>query len=389
MTKSILSAAILLLSFTASAQNKLLHSPAHIGFVYPLSTHGTYARDYSNAFSIHALVGVSGAEEAFCASGISNIIYNNAKGFTVAGFSNHIGGNTKGLVSAGFVNTLKGDAKGLQAAGFTNVTKGFSRGMQAAGFVNVSKSVRGTQLAGFANVAVGNINGFQGAGYVNVATRNVKGVQAAGFVNTARNVNGVQIAGYVNKAKNVNTQISGFLNIADTVKGVQISGFINIADSCDYPIGVINIIKKGEKALGFSTDENLTTMVNFRSGGRVLYGIIGMGYSFKPAFNTLLVAETGMGAHIRIGQNVRLNLEATTTSYTDFTDVIMLRSSLRVLPALNFGKVEIFAGPTINEIQSNDLSGSPISRNYLWSNNNWGSFNGIYIGAYGGIQYKF
>jgi hypothetical protein len=36
---------------------------------------------------------------------------------------------------------------------------------------------------------------------------------------------------------------------------VQLSGFINIADSCDYPIGLVNIIKNGDAAIGASIDE--------------------------------------------------------------------------------------------------------------------------------------
>jgi hypothetical protein len=49
---------------------------------------------------------------------------------------------------------------------------------------------------------------------------------------------------------------------------VQIAGFINIADSSDYSIGIINIIRQGEKGIGVSVDETKTAMVSFRSGGR-------------------------------------------------------------------------------------------------------------------------
>src|SRR5262249_49498222 len=134
----------------------------------------------------------------------------------------------------------------------------------------------------------------QGSGFLNIA-RNVKGVQVAGYFNKACNVKGLQLAGYVNIADTVNTQVSGFINIAKTAK-VQLSGFINIADSCDYPIGIINIVKKGEKSIGVSYDINNTTMLTFRSGGRVLYGIIGLGYNFNNRYENLMTAEAGIGA---------------------------------------------------------------------------------------------
>lgn len=371
MTRRLAGIALLALSFTAKAQD-ILHAPVHIGFCYPISTHGTYARDYSNAFSMHALVGVSAAEEAFCASGFSNIVYRNTNGFTAAGFSNHIGGTAKGFVAAGFLNTIKRQ----------------TRGFQAAGFMNISGRVNGAQLAGFGNIAVGNIRGMQAAGFANIA-RNVRGTQLAGYVNIARNVKGSQFSGYVNVADTVNTQVSGFINVARVAK-VQVSGFMNMADSCDYPIGIINIIRKGEKAIGFSADANGSVMTNFRSGGRVLYGIVGLGYNFKDRYTNLFGIEAGLGAHINLAKNVRINVEGSTASFTDFTDEVFLTSALRVLPTLSFGKhFELFAGPTINSIQSDSYIGESISNNYIWYDKSWGTFNGVYISAYGGLHYRF
>lgn len=371
MTRRLAAIALLAFSFTAQAQ-KTLHAPVHIGFCYPISTHGTYAHDYSNTFSAHALVGVSAAEEAFCASGFSNIVFRNTHGFTAAGFSNHIGGNSRGFVAAGFLNTIKHS----------------TRGMQAAGFMNVSGKVYGAQLAGFGNIALGNIRGIQAAGFGNMA-RNVKGTQIAGYVNIARNVKGSQFSGYVNVADTVNTQVSGFINVARVAK-VQVSAFMNLADSCDYPIGIINIIRKGEKALGFSADANGSMMANFRSGGRVLYGIVGLGYNVKDRYTNLFGLEAGLGAHINLAKNVRINIEGSTASFTDFTDEVFLTSTLRVLPTLSFGKhFELFAGPAINSIQSDSYIGESISNNYIWYDKSWGSFNGVYLTAYGGLHYRF
>ena len=80
------------------------------------------------------------------------------------------------------------------------------------------------------------------------------------------------------------SQIAGFMNIARKVKGVQIAGFINIADSSATPIGLINIIRNGEKSISISADETLTWLLSFRSGGKILYGIVGGGYHPDQTF---------------------------------------------------------------------------------------------------------
>jgi hypothetical protein len=85
------------------------------------------------------------------------------------------------------------------------------------------------------------------AGFANVA-REVTGPQFAGFSNVARNIVGSQFSGFINTAEDVKgSQFAGFINVARKVSGVQVSGFINVADSSDYPLGIINIIRNGEK----------------------------------------------------------------------------------------------------------------------------------------------
>src|SRR5688572_27230077 len=86
----------------------------NIGFVYPLSTHGTSAGAYSNLFSLNAIAGVSREEHGFTAAGISNIIHSDASGFQVAGISNHIGGFAEGFKAAGIINIYQ-SATGFQA----------------------------------------------------------------------------------------------------------------------------------------------------------------------------------------------------------------------------------------------------------------------------------
>jgi hypothetical protein len=114
----------------------------------------------------------------------------------------------------------------------------------------------------------------------------------------ADTVHGAQLAGFINLAENVNTQVAGFINVAGKVKGVQVASFINIADSSDFPIGLVNIVKNGYKGIGVTADESGTVLGAFRSGGRVLYGIVGTGYNFKSD-KEFYVMEAGMGARLQ------------------------------------------------------------------------------------------
>jgi hypothetical protein len=329
----------------------------NIGFVYPLSTHGIQAGEYANVFSLHAIAGVSRAENGFTVAGISNIIHHDARGFQVAGISNHIGGYAEGFKVAGILNLYK-SAKGFQAAGLMNFADNNVTGMQAAGFMNRASDVHGVQVSGFMNMG-----------------GNIRGTQVTGYMNVAKDVEGAQLA--------------GFLNIAKKVKGVQVAGFINIADSSDYPIGIINIIKNGEMALGVTTDDNLTTMLTFRSGSRKLYGIIGLGYNFQNT-KQVFARQFGIGAHL-IDRNVfRLNTEATVIALENFKHGEFAKFSLSVLPTLKLGpKLEIFGGPSFNLVNTNTDEGKKLVNHYIWNDNNSNNrLNGLYVGYVVGIQMK-
>lgn len=362
--------AALFLSSTINAQPRKF-AAAHIGLVYPLSSNGTTAKEYTNGFSLHAIGGLSYNETSLCASGFSSYVFHNADGVMLAGFSNHV----------------RNEMNGAQLAGFMNTVRHNTRGLQAAGFMNLAGSVNGAQLGGFANIVFEYSEGIQGAGFINLAVKDFRGMQVAGFMNSANNVDGLQMSGFINQAKDANVQIAGFINIAKEVRGVQVAGFINIADSCDYPIAPINILKRGQKSLGITVYDGTTTMATFRSGGRVMYGVVGAGYHHYSK-TPLYAAEAGIGAHINIAKGFRINLEGSATSYTDFTDEIYLKSSLRIMPAVSLGKkLEVFAGPSFNHVNGDDRNGDEISKNYVWSNYNWGTFNGLYFGFAGGLHY--
>lgn len=362
-----------LTSYTADAQH-LKRDKIHFGFIYPLSTNGIDAPADTNHLSIHAIAGVSAAEDGVSIAGISNVVKGYAKGVQVAGFSNHIGAESKGLLIAGFSNTYK-HADGLQFAGFTNISAGKVRGAQFAGFLNTSKGNTGAQFAGFTNVSKG-----------------VAGSQFAGFANIVKDtITGHQIAGFINTADSVGSQFAGFINVARKVKGVQAAGFINIADSSDFPIGIINIIKSGEKSLSFSMDDQLNTLASFRSGGRILYGIIGLGYNLENK-DEVYAFELGFGAHFFRTRYFRLNVELSSLCLESFKAGEYFKNSLKALPAIKISKrIELYGGASINYVNTNTPEGRNLTKSYIhsWNADYSRNFNGLYLGYTGGINFIF
>ncbi|RZK38394.1 MAG: hypothetical protein EOO90_22440 [Pedobacter sp.] len=346
----------------------------HFGLIYPLSTNGVHAPLDTNNLSIHLLAGVSAAEKGLTIAGFSNFVRYDAVGSQFAGFSNHIGGKADGAQFAGFANIYR-KGNGIAFAGFANVA-GNVKGAQFAGFANVAKAVKGAQFAGFFNYAKA-IDGPQFAGFMNIADRNVSESQISGFINKAEDVRG--------------TQIAGFINIAKKVKGAQIAGFINVADSSDFPIGFINIVKNGEKSIGITTDETQTTMLSFRSGGRSLYGIIGIGYNFKNT-DEVYAAELGLGAHFFSSNSFSLNTELVATTLESFKAGEYFKTSFRLMPSLKlFRTIGVFGGPNINFVTTNTHEGKSLyTRNLASWNNKWGNdYNALYIGYTAGLHFIF
>lgn len=311
----------------------------HIGLVYPVSSNGTKAADYTNRFSLHSIAGVSRAETGVALYGAAGIVKE----------------NIDGVMASGSLNLIGGDARGVLLAGVTNIVDGTSSGVQASGVANIARASRGTALAGVTNLSEENA--------------------------------GIQVAGVLNKAANADYQVAGLINIARQVKGIQLAGLINIADSSDYPIALLNFIRSGEKSVALTVDETLTGMASFRSGGRVLYGILGIGYNFRKHEKPVYGIESGLGAHIPLRHNFRINTEITNQHLSDFRKGQYAKHSLRILPAVKSGSLEFFAGPTINYLtycEEKDFAG--IDR-FWWSRQGKRNFQGIYLGVIGGIQY--
>ena len=319
------------------------HSGTNIGLIYPLSSNWTNAASQTNNFSLNLIAGVSRTERGISLAGFSNVVREDAKGLQMAGFSNHIGKNAEGVMLAGFMNTYSG-----------------GKTTAVSGFANVARNSSGTQIAGFLNKG-----------------GDIASVQVAGFTNVARDVKGAQIA--------------GFLNVAKKVKGIQL-GFINVADSAGSQIGIINIAGNGEKSLGITIDENQTTMLAFRSGGKTLYGILGIGYNFDNKRNKYAF-EAGMGAHIVKWNAFRLNAELVQGGLESFKDDDQyFRASCRLMPAFKITRsFEIFAGPSLNFINTNTTEGKDMTEKYIssWTRNNGQDLYGFYVGYNAGLQVAF
>lgn len=322
--KLVVCALLLILSDHVTAQHGKKNQ-AHVGVIYPLSTNGKTAYLDTNKFSMHLIAGISQQEDACLIAGVSAIVKGNTYGTLVSGVSNHVGK----------------EAAGVQVAGVLN------------------------QIAG-----------------------RVQGVQIAGLLNSTGNAEGLQIAGLMNKAGNANIQVAGLINVAKKVKGVQIAGLINVAEESSYPIGILNIIKEGEMQVGLSTDERGNTMATLRSGGKVLYGLLGIGYHFGYE-EARYAVEAGLGAHLVTAKAFRLNAELASAAMTNFEEGVYGKQSLRVLAGYRImPRIELFAGPTFNHLVFE--TDQPDIRNdrYLWRWQGDDVFNGFYLGGIVGLQFS-
>ncbi len=314
---------MLMLCYASNLVAQSKAHPAHIGLIYPLSTNGKTAPSDTNHFSLHLIAGISQQENALHLAGVSGVIKGNAYGTVIAGVSNHIGNDAKGTQVAGVLNHIKGNAYGVQLAGIANVTG---------------------------------------------------------------NGNGIQVAGLVNNAGNVNTQLAGLINVAKKVKGVQIAGLVNIAEESKYPIGLLNVIKDGEMQLGLTVDERGNTMVALRSGGKVLYGILGIGYNFKDQ-EAGYVLEGGIGAHLVAIHAFRINAELVSAAMTNFNDGVYGRQSFRALAGYRITpRIELFAGPTFNHLLFDADQRDIRNNRYLWKWEGREQTNGFFAGGIVGLQ---
>ena len=293
--------------------------------------------------------------------------------------------STHGLFNSHVVNKVSLNMIGGYTAGVA--------GVELAGVFNVNQfAMRGLQLAGVTNIVGGDIFGFQAAGIGNMGLNNVTGIQMAGVWNSVDTIlAGAQLAGVANIAADGkgNTQLSGVFNVsgadvgsqvatvlnkAKKVHGIQL-GIVNIADSSAYPIGLFNWISTGHRQLSVSVDEKKFTSLTFRSGGRVMYAVLGAGiylgdqtekYGMEAGLGTYLLRKRKLSLSVEIVQRMEFK--------EDWVYKEANRTSLRLIPALNVSKqLQLYVAPSLTYAES-------VNR---------GSKNVIQAGGMVGVAYGF
>ncbi len=256
------------------------------------------------------------------------------RGASIAGLSTRLSGNNRGVLVSGLLNRVEGADKGLAVAGLLN-SAGNGRGLQIAGLHNQQ-----------------NGNGF------------------------------VQVAGLSNYSRYEVLQIAGLVNISRHA-GMQIAGLVNIADECDYPIGLVNIVKNGEQQIGVQVYDDASANLVLRTGGRKTYGIIGAGVG-REKERSLLQMEAGIGYRIRLSPALRINMEAGAMSKTDFvlwkhTQFLRTLLGYKLTPG-----IELTAGPSVNTYKYSDSK--IFADNYLFKHTSYTRDFSLTVGATAGLN---
>lgn len=347
------------------------HSKAliNLGLWRTLSTNGKDTDFYTNNFSLNLGVGESENLYGIAISGLANFNMERGCGISIAGFYNDYVTHS-GLMTA-FYNRVE-TMHGIQIGIFNNSDEAY--GLQI-GF-NSSKNLNGLQIG---------INNAE----------NLKGVQI-GMANNSKINNGLQIGG---------------VNFAETQnRGVQI-GLVNVAKKNNYPVGLVNIIESGEMSVRGSWDETMNFVTTFRSGGKYLYGLVGLGYNFR-LLSSYLSLEFGIGGHIHITPKLTIDSEIAMTyigkSHVEFGKdnsdwpnnnkrddddhdyKIITKTSLRILPSYKISnRISVFAGPSLSYMLTHDADNEKIfPSHYMWRKFDNSSMKQLYVGYSFGIQYN-
>lgn len=380
------------------------------------------------------IIGVSNNRKSLALGGLGNVVREKAYGLQIGGLYNHVGDIGRGMAIAGLANTTLGsyygvqlgglwnytsldtkgvmigglanwvnsgfdglqlgglanitrDARAIQVAGLTNISKGLY-GIQISGLTNISQDAYGLQLAGLTNISK-DLYGMQISGLTNIS-RDAYGLQLAGLFNVSHDLYGIQLAGLFNCAKDVyGLQFAGLVNVAKRARGMQFATILNVAEESDFPIGLINIIKKGDKGVALTYDMLGNAVMSFRSGGKYAYGILGVGCNAQ--IEERLVVEAGYGLQIPVCRWLDVNNEfkATTMGYNSGYK----RNNFSYLLAPSFTlwrHCNLFAGASINYFMSDRASAATLLPNAgLWRKEGDRGIGQLYLGYQVGVQYVF
>ena len=380
------------------------------------------------------IIGVSKNKKSLALGGLGNVVREKAYGLQIGGLYNHVGDIGRGVAIAGLANTTLGsyygvqlgglwnytsldtkgvmigglgnwvnsgfdglqlgglanitrDARAIQVAGLTNISKGLY-GIQISGLTNISQDAYGLQLAGLTNISK-DVYGLQVGGLTNIA-QDTYGLQLAGLFNVSHDLYGMQLAGLFNCAKDVyGLQFAGLVNVAKRARGVQFAAILNVAEESDFPIGLINIIKQGDKGVALTYDILGNAVMSFRSVGKYTYGILGVGCNAQ--IEERLVVEAGYGLQIPVCRWLDVNNEfkATTMGYN--SGYTRSNFSYLLAPSLTLWRhCNLFAGASINYFMSDRASAATLLPNAgLWRTEGDRGIGQLYLGYQVGVQYVF
>ena len=349
-------------------------------------------------------------------SGLWNRASEDSKGIMVCGLCNMIGGDYDGVQVGGLSNKAQ-EMRGIQVSGLGNITRGVmgiqvaglgnitrdTRAIQVAGLTNISKELYGIQISGLTNISqdayglqlagLTNISkdlyGIQISGLTNIA-QDTYGLQLAGLFNVSHDLYGIQLAGLFNCAKDVyGLQFAGLVNVAKRARGVQFATILNVAEESDFPIGLINIIKQGDKGVALTYDMLGNAVMSFRSGGKYTYGILGVGYNTQIEERLVVEAGYGLQVHVCRWLDVNNEFKATTMGYN--SGYTRSNFSYLLAPSLTLWRhCNLFAGPSINYFMSDKASAATLLPNAgLWRKEGDRGIGQLYLGYQVGVQYVF
>ena len=363
------------------------------------------------------IIGVSNNRKSLALGALGNVVREKAYGLQIAGLSNHVGDMGGGVAIAGLSNTSGGSYYGIQVSGLGNISRGVM-GIQVAGLANITRDTRAIQVAGLTNISIGlygiqisgltnisqdayglqlagltniskDVYGLQVGGLTNIAL-DTYGLQLAGLFNVSHDLYGMQLAGLFNCAKDVyGLQFAGLVNVAKSARGVQFAAILNVAEESDFPIGLINIIKQGDKGVALTYDMLGNAVMSFRSGGKYAYGILGVGCNAQ--IEERLVVEAGYGLQIPVCRWLDVNNEfkATTMGYN--SGYTRSNFSYLLAPSLTLWRhCNLFAGASINYFMSDRASAATLLPNAgLWRKEGDRGIGQLYLGYQVGVQYVF
>ena len=336
------------------------------------------------------IVGVSRNKKSLALGALGNVVREKAYGVQIAGLSNHVGDMGGGVAIAGLTNTSGGSYYGVQISGLWNMASEDAKGVMVCGLCNMTgEGFDGIQIGGLSNRTKG-MRGIQIGGLGNVS-RDMMGIQVAGLGNVSRKVYGLQFAGLMNVSHDVHGfQFAGLVNVAKRVRGVQFASILNVAEDSDFPIGLVNIVKNGDKGVALTRDMLGNTVVSFRSGGRYSYGILGVGCNLRGDMYRV-VAEAGYGIQIPVCRWLDVNNELKATALGFSGNNAPRNFGYLLAPSVTLWEhCNLFAGPSINFWMSDAAFAESLNLNKgLWRKENDKGVQCLYVGYQVGVQYVF